>query len=292
MRFTTVLTAIVAVASPIFAADATTSESTATAATTGVPSPSAEAQLGTAISQGCYSSWGDLFHFGTSVYNSRGSCATTNCTDAGYKVAAMTGGNQCWCGNEYPPTDTRAADSKCNIGCAGYPQEACGGFANNIEYFSVFNTGLSLEVSNSEDNTTSTSASGTGTGTVVASSTITSGGHTSVVYVTPTASSKPKSSSSNLGGIIAGVVVGVVVLLAIAGGLFFFMRRRKNREIEEEHRRNAAVSAFMKPPGSSGGYSVDTDARMDPVMAQRRLSSGSIADNQDYSRRILRVTNA
>lgn len=68
------------------------------------------------------------------------------------------------------------------------------------------------------------------------------------------------------------------------------MRQRKNREIEEEHRRNAAVSAFMKPPGSSGGFSVDTDARMDPVMAQRRLSSGSIADNQDYSRRILRVS--
>lgn len=81
----------------------------------------------------------------------------------------------------------------------------------------------------------------------------------------------------------------MVALLAIAGGLFFWHRRRQNREIEEEHRRNAAVNAFMKPPGSSGGYSIDTDARLDPVMAQRRLSSGSIADNQDYSRRILRV---
>lgn len=97
-----------------------------------------------------------------------------------------------------------------------------------------------------------------------------------------------------MGGIIAGVVVGVVVLGAAFGGLWFFMRQKRNREIEEEHRRNAAVNAFMggKPPGSSGGYSMETDTRMDPVMAQRRLSSGSIADNQDYSRRILRVTNA
>lgn len=70
------------------------------------------------------------------------------------------------------------------------------------------------------------------------------------------------------------------------------MRARKRREIEEEHRRNAAVSSFIgggKPPQSSGGSSF-TDTRLDPaVMAQRRQSDGSIADNQDYSRRILKV---
>lgn len=67
------------------------------------------------------------------------------------------------------------------------------------------------------------------------------------------------------------------------------MRRKRNQEIEEEHRRNAAVNAFIgKPPRSSGGTST-TDSRMDPVMAHRRMSDGSIADNQDYSRRILRV---
>lgn len=117
----------------------------------------------------------------------------------------------------------------------------------------------------------------------------------SVVFVTqtPTAGADPeKKSSVNVGGIVAGVVVGVVALLAIAGGLAFWWRRRVNREIEEEHRRNAAVNAFMKPPGSSGGYSLENDTRLDPVMAQRRLSSGSIADNEDYSRRILRVRSA
>jgi cell wall integrity and stress response component len=68
--------------------------------------------------------------------------------------------------------------------------------------------------------------------------------------------------------------------------------------VEEEYRRNAAVSDFIaggagKPPHSSGGSSSFTDMRLDPaVMAQRRMSDGSIADNQDYSRRILKVTNA
>jgi cell wall integrity and stress response component len=91
-------------------------------------------------------------------------------------------------------------------------------------------------------------------------------------------------------GIAAGVVVGVVVIAALIGGGFFYLRRKRNREIEEEYRRNAAVNAFIgKPPGSSGGGSM-TDSRMDPVMAHRRMSDGSIADNQDYSRRILRVS--
>lgn len=60
--------------------------------------------------------------------------------------------------------------------------------------------------------------------------------------------------------------------------------------MEEEYRRNAAVSSFVgggKPPSSAGASSFDN--RLDPVMAQRRMSDGSIADNQDYSRRILKV---
>ena len=71
------------------------------------------------------------------------------------------------------------------------------------------------------------------------------------------------------------------------------MRRKRNSEIEEEHRRNAAVNAFIsgsKPPGSSGSISM-TDSRLDPIMAHRRLSDGSIADNEDYSRKILRVSS-
>lgn len=114
---------------------------------------------------------------------------------------------------------------------------------------------------------------------------------------TITASSEPDSNSSsgpNVAGIAAGVVVGVVCVSGIIGGIFFWLRRKRNAEIEEEHRRNAAVNAFIsgggKPPSSSGGLSM-SDSRLDPVM-NRRMSDGSIADNQDYSRRILRVRNA
>lgn len=68
------------------------------------------------------------------------------------------------------------------------------------------------------------------------------------------------------------------------------MRNKKRREVEEEYRRNAAVNNFVtggKSPVSSGGSFTDT--RLDPTLANRRMSDGSIADNQDYSRKILKV---
>ena len=111
------------------------------------------------------------------------------------------------------------------------------------------------------------------------------------MVVTATNEASNGSRGPNTAGIAAGIVVGVIAIAGIVGTVFFVLRRRRNREIEEEHRRNAAVNAFMhgpKPPSSSGGVSI-SDSRLDPVMAQRRMSSGSIADNQDYSRRILRV---
>ena len=110
---------------------------------------------------------------------------------------------------------------------------------------------------------------------------------------TPTTTSDPKQAggSTNTVGIAVGVVVGLLVVGAIGGAIFFVFRRKRNAEIEEEHRRNAAVNAFIaggKPPSSSGGLSL-SDQRLDPVIAHRRQSDGSIADNEDYSRRILRV---
>ena len=95
---------------------------------------------------------------------------------------------------------------------------------------------------------------------------------------------------SNVAGIAAGTVVGVVVIAAAVGGMFFYMRRKRNAEIEEEHRRNAAVNSFIGG-GHSNSNSVSADSRLEPIMAQRRrMSDGSIADNEDYSRRILRVS--
>jgi cell wall integrity and stress response component len=68
------------------------------------------------------------------------------------------------------------------------------------------------------------------------------------------------------------------------------MRHRRRREIEAEFARQSAVSTFIGGGKGSSGTNSFSDPRIDPaVLAQRRMSDGSIADNQDYSRRILKV---
>ncbi|KAK3348606.1 hypothetical protein B0T25DRAFT_226444 [Lasiosphaeria hispida] len=253
----------------------------------GVQEPSAEPTLNVITVQGCFSGPGELVFNSTIKFNTKGSCAQDTCFNLGYPVAATSGGNQCYCGKKYPPKDKLADDNKCNIGCTGYNLEACGG----VRFWTVYNTGLSLSVDTSGEEEFDHPESGT-TSTKSPTAVVTLTGSTAVVTQTIAPSDEPKGSTTNVGAIAAGVVVSVVVVAAAIAGMFFFLRRKRNKEIEEEHRRNAAVNSFSgKPPSSSGGMSI-LDARLDPVMAQRRMSDGSIADNQDYSRKILRVTNA
>jgi cell wall integrity and stress response component len=100
---------------------------------------------------------------------------------------------------------------------------------------------------------------------------------------------KPEPSKGvNKAGIAAGVVIGVVALCALVGGLFFYLRNRKRRAMADEFHRNASNGH----PVNGGHLSSSTmsDSRLEQsVMMQRRQSDGSIADNQDYSRRILKV---
>ncbi|KAK4235469.1 putative wsc domain-containing protein [Achaetomium macrosporum] len=243
--------------------------------------------LDTPTVQGCFKSSGDLILNGTIKYNSIGACATDTCYKGGFAVGGSTGGNQCWCGNSYPPKDDLVDDGECNVPCTGFGDHACGG----IDTWTIYNTGLTLAVKYKGEASTTSKASASST--TSPTSVVTMGGQTVIVTTTPTSDADSNGGGgTNTGGVVAGVVVAVVLIAAAVAGGFFYIRRKRNLEIEEEHRRNAAVSAFIgKPPGSSGGTSM-TDSRLDPVMAQRRLSDGSIADNQDYSRRILRVTNA
>jgi hypothetical protein len=100
--------------------------------------------------------------------------------------------------------------------------------------------------------------------------------------------SSDSGSKPNTAGIAAGVVVGVVGLAAIIGGVWFFLRRRRQRQAEEDYRRNAAgVNDFIN--GGKTSASSMNDSRIDPSFMDRRQSNGSIADNEDYSRRILKV---
>ncbi|KAK4664567.1 Protein SLG1 [Podospora pseudopauciseta] len=257
-----------------------------------VQKPIEDARLNAQTNQGCFKSAGNNMTFVTVIqYNSIGECALKTCVPKGFTAAATTGGNQCWCGYKYPPEDDLVDNKKCDVGCTGFGEEACGG----KNYFSVYNTGLTLDVDFAEDSGPTGEKHKTST-------TSTTAAPTQVVTLPPSVvtqtqapvEEEEKKGGKNVAGIVAGVVVGVIAAVGLATGAYLYLRRKRNKEIEEEHRRNAAVSAFIgQPPGSSRGSGISgADSRMDPVMAQRRMSDGSIADNEDYSRKILRVTNA
>ncbi|KAL2687642.1 hypothetical protein Neosp_005204 [[Neocosmospora] mangrovei] len=266
------------------------------AAKTGVQTPAVTPVINQLTSHGCFSSGANFTVEASGAKVTSGYCGDI-CKDAGMYVSAMKA-DKCYCGMVYPPEDDLVKDSFCNFPCPAYPQEACGALKT---YYSVFNTGLEIAVDDyvPEETTTSAAPSSTKAAESTAAESTAVVTHTDDVTAPSDSSTAgddddKKKDGPNVAAIAAGVVVGVVVVGAIAGGAIFFVRRRRNAEIEEEHRRNAAVNAFIngsKPPGSSGSISM-TDSRLDPVMAHRRLSDGSIADNQDYSRRILRVTNA
>ncbi|GAB1317853.1 Cell wall integrity and stress response component 1 [Madurella fahalii] len=246
-----------------------------------VQQPKTPPTLSGSTVQGCFKSSGDLKFQTVIQWNSIGSCGNDICRAQGFPVGGTTSGNQCWCGQTYPPKRDEVDPDECNVGCTGFGEHACGG----IDFWTIYNTGLALKVEylggDEENETTSTTAPASTPSPTAPASTI---------IVTETPQEESTSGGTNVAGIVAGVVVGVVVFVGVLAGGFLYMRKKRNQEIEEEHRRNAAVNAFIgKPPGSSGGLSM-TDSRMDPVMAHRRMSDGSIADNQDYSRRILRVS--
>lgn len=235
--------------------------------------------------QGCYKAQGNMT--ANKVPNmSSGSC-TTFCYNKMFPVAGLHG-DACYCGFLYPAESDKVEDEKCTYPCPAYPLEACGGLGNP-GFWSVFNTGRTVNVeayqpssSSSADEPTKTSSSGSD--------------RTGPAVVTQTRTAAPQETGeakgdTNTATIIAACIGSLIGLALLIGGVIFLIRRRRNSEIEEEHRRNAAVNAFIngsKPPGSSGSMSM-TDSRLDPVLAHRRMSDGSIADNEDYSRRILRV---
>ncbi|KAF3388693.1 hypothetical protein F1880_004321 [Penicillium rolfsii] len=240
---------------------------------------------------GCYSSSDGLTNQTSYTFQSSGWCYD-RCTAWNAAVFALSGGSDCLCGDELPPSSDKVASSKCSTPCNGWPSDMCGGSG----FYSLYTTGLEGTVSSVSATTTSSSGSN-GTSETASSKTDSSapsvstdsGGETIIVTAPAvkqtTDTSSQVKSSHNTAAIAAGVVVGVVGVAALAGAAFFFYRSKKQN----------AEGGFR---GTTGGYGRDSqppsmsDSRFDgDYMAQRRQSNGSIDDDHDFSRRILQVTN-
>ena len=105
-----------------------------------------------------------------------------------------------------------------------------------------------------------------------------------VTTITKTPSDTGKSSSGVSGGAVAGIVIAVLIFIAIGAGAFIYIRRRRADEYQKQFEGTNSGSNLHQPFG--------TDQRLEPGMVQKRASVGSLADERDYSRKILRVSAA
>ncbi|KAK0962840.1 Protein SLG1 [Friedmanniomyces endolithicus] len=271
--------------------------------------------------QACYSSSAGLTDQGSFEYQTSSYCQNI-CVKQNQAVLGLSAGSDCWCGDTLPPASSKVDDSSCNKPCNGYGSQMCGG----IGFYSIFLSGTEQSVPNAGASASSLSGSSTSTSdasistsqppssstpsTTATPSVVTSVAPGQTVIVTQPASeaSSPASSTptpqpqphtTNVAGIAAGVVIGVVAVAAIIGGLVFWLKRRKQQAAEDEYKRSTQVNAFMRGAGGGAGggepkppptaYSNMSDSRLDPT-AGNRNSAGSIADAEDYSRRILRAS--
>lgn len=153
----------------------------------------------------------------------------------------------------------------------------------------------------------------------------------SVKYITTTASSssssptssssssKKHSKSTNVGAIVGGVVGGAAGGAVLGLLAFFFVKRRNHDDSDDEEeyldkpagmlRGSSSKSKtkaqspldmpvtnpFTDPTEGNNNNKTNSglvDPRLNPIMmGRRRLSEGSLADEADYSRKILQVTN-
>lgn len=76
------------------------------------------------VNVGCYNNPGSLKPQGTYLYESPGYCQQL-CWKNGNPIAALTGGNQCYCGTETPDSSYQVDEGSCNLECAGYAMVNC-----------------------------------------------------------------------------------------------------------------------------------------------------------------------
>jgi len=245
-----------------------------------IPTPGVTLPANALTAQGCYDDRAPLDNYGPWRFQSPGNCQFI-CIELEKPVMALANGEECLCGDLVPPESARVKNGSCDTGCRGFPEATCGG-PNMYEVFLTGTTPNRIEHYNPPKVSSSSSSSAAPSSTKAVKE------ETS----TPTPTEKPEENKGpNKAGIAAGVVVGVVALAAIIGGIIFYLRQKKRKELEEEHRRRDLTS-FISGGKLHTSNSSMTDSRLDPEFMNRRQSNGSIADNEDYSRRILKVTNA
>ncbi|KAJ5816349.1 hypothetical protein N7447_008582 [Penicillium robsamsonii] len=179
--------------------------------------------LSSTAGMGCFSEVESFKNQGPYTYQSLGYCEA-QCTGKDFKVAALSRGNMCYCGNKVPSDSVKIADDKCDVRCPGYAAQNCGG----METFTVIQAAENVKAAGSENGTTtieptaataaggiivapSTASSSTGIATAASKSanafSNSASGAVATASPTPTdnAAGTVRAGSSLLGAVIAGM---------------------------------------------------------------------------------------
>ncbi|KAH6993558.1 hypothetical protein EDB82DRAFT_499435 [Fusarium venenatum] len=137
--------------------------------------PARDAVLNQATSQGCFSTLpSEAGVVQDRTFMSTGQCLSY-CQKEKKSVAVLHA-TKCYCSETYPAKASLVDDDQCNLGCPGYPREACGGL--NPDAYSVYNTGIDLDpvydTDEGKNDDSSTAGSGTTTQDVKTASVSTS----------------------------------------------------------------------------------------------------------------------
>ncbi|KAF7302008.1 hypothetical protein MIND_00767100 [Mycena indigotica] len=104
----------------------------------GHPFPVAPPTAGTYTYQGCYADNvnGRALPHQQAVANATVDKCTAACKDAGYNVAGLEAGRECWCNLQLPSTP-KLNDNACATACTGNTNQLCGGTSKLTVYSAI-----------------------------------------------------------------------------------------------------------------------------------------------------------
>ncbi|KAJ5555055.1 hypothetical protein N7535_007500 [Penicillium sp. DV-2018c] len=149
--------------------------------------------LGGTASMGCYSGVGSFENQGPYTFQSHGYCQEL-CAKNDFKIAALTRGNMCYCGDKMPSDSAKVADAKCDTPCLGFASASCGGKDTFTVIEAVENLGAPSSGASTTIAPTASTAAG---GIIVAPSTTAGGAPTGIMTALSSTNTKSTETGSS-----------------------------------------------------------------------------------------------
>lgn len=89
-----------------------------------IPTPTATVRVSAMSTMGCFATGVPLEDHGKGNFVTAGSCQQI-CVQLDKNVLGLSDGERCWCGDKFPPKDTKIDNKKCTSMCSGDDTTVC-----------------------------------------------------------------------------------------------------------------------------------------------------------------------